>query len=62
MLIEIDGLVKFMKGSGSYGLVLNGLLGVNDALFVEDAVPAVSAFDSIIGLQLGLLSALSIMI
>jgi hypothetical protein len=50
--------VSDMNGSGSDGFVLDGFLGVDDALLVEDTVSTVSALDGIVGLQLRLLPAL----
>ena len=49
-----------MKCGESDGLVLDGFLGVDDALLVEDAVAAVGALDGIVGFELGLLAALCI--
>ena len=47
-----------MNSSDSF--VLDGFLGVDDSLFVEDSVPADSALDGVIGLEFGLLSAISL--
>lgn len=51
---------EWYNGSGSDSFVLDGLLGVDDALLVEDAVSTVGTLDSVVGLQLRLLTTLYI--
>lgn len=60
MLLELVALMTAMTNAmqQSYGLVLDGFLGIDDPLLVEDPVAAIGALDRVVRFQLGLLPAL----
>lgn len=49
-----------MNESESNSFILDGLFGINDALFVQDTVSTVGTLDSVVRFQLGLFAALCV--